>query len=530
MKFKLIFFVIFLLALVLRIYKLDSIPPALNWDEISLGYNSYSILKTGKDEWGQNFPLSFRAYGDYKLPGYVYLDVPFVAIFGLNEWAVRLPSALLGAGLVVLIFFILKELVDKKTALWGMFLAALLPWGIITSRIALEAELALFLTTAAVYCFFVGLKEQKLLLLSGLLFGLTIFSYNSSRVVTPLLLVVLTTCFWRELRSSLKPATLAGFIFLIFFIVALPFALLQDSSARYRWTAILDEGAINKINERRSIIYNKVTYFTIEAGKNYLSHLTPNFLFLNGGSNYQFSVPGQGFVYPVLAPFLLLGLWIILKTRQKWQLVVLGWLLVSFIPAAITRDSPHALRSIMATVPLIIISSLGIIWLKNYQKAIVATILLISLYMFLQNYSGDYTKNYSWSWQYGYKEAVEFIKEHYNNYDQVIMTKKYGEPHEFVLFYLSWDPGKYRNDSNLIRYHQSDWYWVDHFDKFYFINDWEISKSSEQWAMESGGVIPVTGKTLLITSPDNYPLGWSKIKTINFKDGKVAFEILERSN
>ena len=113
-----------------------------------------------------------------------------------------------------------------------------------------------------------------------------------------------------------------------------------------------------------------------------------------------------------------------------------------------------------------------------------------------------------------------YIQLHYNEYGKIFMTKKYGEPHEFLLFYLKWDPEKYRQDPNLKRYFQTDWYWVDSFDKFVFVNDWNI-KDSIQY--------PVSNiQYLLITSPGNYPEGWVKLETINFLDGKPAFEILER--
>ena len=148
---------IVLLAVFLRIYNLTSLPPSLNWDEVSHGFNAYSLLKTGKDEWGYFLPLSFRDYGDYKLPAYTYLDVPFIATLGLNEWGVRFPSAMLGVGLVILIFLILKKLADINTALWGAFLTAITPWTIILSRVALEAHLALFLTTLGFYLFLLGL-------------------------------------------------------------------------------------------------------------------------------------------------------------------------------------------------------------------------------------------------------------------------------------------------------------------------------------------------------------------------------------
>jgi len=535
-----LFYVVFILSLILtaviRLYSLSNIPPALNWDEVSLGYNAFSILETGKDEWGNTLPLSFKGYGDYKLPGYVYLDVPFIAIFGLNEWGVRLPSAILGIGFIILISLILKELTNIHVRSWAIFLGAISPWTIIISRIALEAHLALFLTTLGFYLFLIGLKKQSFLLYSGLCFGLTIFSYNSSRIITPLLIVALGLFFWKELKQFKKTLFLSLIIFLVFLAVALPKALLQDSSARYRWTAILDEGAINRINELRgssalppylaSVSYNKITYVVPEIFKNYISHFDPRFLFLNGGSNYQFSVPGSGMFYPIFALFFIYGFWVIYEERKKWQLLMITWLLISVIPAAITRDSPHALRSLMMIFPVIVISAIGLdkfVELFKEKKVFIKIplifVLLVNLYFFWSNYSNEYVKNYSWSWQYGYKEAADYIKENGGQYDKIYFTKKYGEPHEFLLFHMGYDPEKYRNDPNLVRYFRSDWYWVDRFDKYVFVNDWEVKEVVSHQ--------PSVVRQLLITSPGNYPEGSKLIKTINFLDGKPAFDIVE---
>jgi hypothetical protein len=137
--------------------------------------------------------------------------------------------------------------------------------------------------------------------------------------------------------------------------------------------------------------------------------------------------------------------------------------------------------------------------------------------------------NYSWSWQYGYKEVVEYIKDVYQDYDKIIITKKYGEPHEFILFLWPWDPGAYQNDPNLVRFDQTNWYWVDRFDKFYFVNDWDIPKESdENFILESGEEFDCkNSRCLLVTSPSNYQKDWQLLKTIYFLDGKPAFEIME---
>src|SRR3989344_5188900 len=98
---------IILLAAFLRFYNLSKTPPSLYWDEASLGYNAYSILKTARDEHGQFLPITnFAAFGDYKPPGYIYLTVPSIAIFGVNEFAIRFPSAFFGTLTVLLAFFL----------------------------------------------------------------------------------------------------------------------------------------------------------------------------------------------------------------------------------------------------------------------------------------------------------------------------------------------------------------------------------------------------------------------------------------
>ena len=199
----------------------------------------------------------------------------------------------------------------------------------------------------------------------------------------------------------------------------------------------------------------------------------------------------------------------------------------------------------MLPVPMVItaigITKIGEVVIRKFQIAnSKLQILLIGIYLvFLGNFVGNYLMDYltryrvdySWAWQYGYKEVVSFIKEHYSEYDKIIISKKYGEPHEFVLFYWPWPPQKFQNDPTLIRFYKSDWYWVDRFDKFYFINDWDIPKTEiASWRLESGEKVIIEGAVLLITSPGNYPQNWRLLKTIYFLDGKPAFDIVEKKS
>ena len=221
--------------------------------------------------------------------------------------------------------------------------------------------------------------------------------------------------------------------------------------------------------------------------------------------------------------------------------MLLFWLLLAPIPSSLTREAPHILRNItMLPIPMIL-SALGFYYVANIVQSkrpvyyLLSTIYLIILTVQLGNYLKiyfyDYAKNFSWSWQYENNKAAEILKGYYPFYDKIIMTKKYGEPHEFILFHLGWNPDKFQNDPNLIRFHQSNWYWVDAFDKFYFVNDWDIP--SEEWQkfkLESSVDIEcVVSKIhcLLITSPGNVPKGWIKREMIKYLDGKAALELYD---
>ena len=91
MKGKLIWLIL-ALALILRTVFLTSFPAGFNADEASFGYDAYSILLTGKDQWGNTLPLILKSFGDYKLPLLTYLAIPFIKIFGLTETGIRMVN------------------------------------------------------------------------------------------------------------------------------------------------------------------------------------------------------------------------------------------------------------------------------------------------------------------------------------------------------------------------------------------------------------------------------------------------------
>lgn len=503
--------ILFFIALIPRLVLVSVNPPSLNWDEISHGYNAYSILQTGRDEWGQLLPLIFRAYGDYKLPLYIYLTTIPVAIFGLNPLAIRLVSILAGSFLPLIVYLFLKKSLQPTVAFLTALVVALSPWSIFVSRIALEANLFLLLFMLSLYHL-----DQKHFGRSTFFYALSLFTYNSSRVLLfPYLLVLFISL--RQCHYHLR-ANLHRFFFLTITLIIVTYqSFSQSGQARYQWVSLLDSGAINQINQLRQVyprfVVNKVSYFIFSATKNYLAHFNPGYVFRTGASHYQFNIPQFYLIAPLFLPLFLLGLF----SLRRYPLI-LFFLLVSPLPSAITRDAPQILRSLTFLPLVTCVIGLGLqrLWSDQRLRLVGAVFIFLTLGISQVQFwlrFDRYRHQYSQSWQFGYQQAIEFVKSYYSQYQTIVITKKYGEPHEFLLFYWPWDPKSYQQQKEW-DYH-ANWYWINQFDKFIFVNDWEIKNLS----LQPG--------TLLLTSPANYPVVGAKIlQTINFLDNQPAFDLV----
>ncbi|MEK7169074.1 MAG: 4-amino-4-deoxy-L-arabinose transferase, partial [Patescibacteria group bacterium] len=104
---------IIILAGVLRIYQLGNVPPSPDWDEVALGYDAYSIIHTGKDEFGKFLPVVLRSFDDYKPALYAYFIIPAIFMFDLTTFAVRFPSAVFGIVSVLAVFLLIREIFEK---------------------------------------------------------------------------------------------------------------------------------------------------------------------------------------------------------------------------------------------------------------------------------------------------------------------------------------------------------------------------------------------------------------------------------
>lgn len=539
-------FLIIGLALVLRLYSVTSNPPALNWDETSIGYNAFSVLKTGKDEWGQVLPLHFRAYGEFKLPVQIYASIPAIFLLGLSDFSVRLTPVLYGVLTVLFLYLVARDMFKNKSiGLIAAFLLATSPWHIQLTRASFESSFSVLWVLLGVWLFIRAREHICYLKLSVLAFVVSIYTYNSARVFAPLFLVFLFITNYKYLLTKRRQTLTAILIFILMLLPLASFVLSGQGSARYKLVSLSDDpGLIPRIDEARNnstlppvinrLVNNRVTYLSVYFAENYLSHFTPDFLFISGAGHKQHNVQNMGELYVWQAPFVLAGLYLLFKRKEKYRWILIVWLLISIIPVATTRDSiPNALRTIIALPVYEIFTALGVLALyellqkKNFRirvaSAVVFIVFVVSgIFFYLDNYFTVYPVLYSRDWQYGYKEVMGYVKDHYADYDQIVVTRSYGEPHMFTLFYLGWDPADFQNNSNLVRYQSYDWVWVERFDKFYFPDLGDKGTKFEDIKEKNAGK-----KMLFVGKPGDFPESMPRLDQVYFLDGTLAFEIVE---
>lgn len=552
LKKHLILGAILALAFGLRFCEVTRDPPSLNWDEVSIGYNAYSILKTGKDEWGVSFPIHFRSYGEYKLPLQIYASVPGIAIFGLTELGVRITPVIYGTLTVLVLYFLGRKLsknvlagASKWIGLASAFLLAISPWHIQLTRASFESSFSVFWVSLGVWFFLKGFEKPRWWAISVIPFVISIYTYNSARVFTPVFMIILFLLYRKEILSKFKVFVLGLLIFAVSLIPLVQFFASGEATARLKLVSIMDDsGFIQRINKARGstnlpeplprLIHNKVTHFAFVSAGNYLSHFTPGFLFISGAGHKQHHIQGVGELFFWQAPFVLMGLYYLFKKKFRDRWLLIAWILLSFVPVSVTVDSiPNALRTLLAVVPYQIVSAFGMYWfyliikdknriLKSVMAFTFALIVAISFQKYLNNYYNVYPKLYSRDWQYGYKQVVAYTKSHYSDYDLIVFSRHYGEPHMFTLFFMNWDPAKFQNDPNLVRFETYDWVRVLRFDKFYFPDLGDTGTKFADIKKENPGK-----KILFIGKWEDFPDDLPRLLTVDFLNGDRAFEIVK---
>ncbi|KKQ96291.1 MAG: hypothetical protein UT20_C0013G0007 [Candidatus Levybacteria bacterium GW2011_GWA1_39_11] len=476
---RVLLIIIFILALFFRFFNLSSIPPQPTVDEVSIGYNAYSILKTGADEYGNKFPILLRAYDDYRPALYVYLAVPFVGLFGLNPLAVRLPSVILSTLSVIAVYFLIKELaIGAKSIRLGKSqldlsfvttcLFAISPWHIYISRLGHEVNASFSFLIFGLLFFLRFINKQKWnLYLSALFFGLSFNSYQSTKLVAPLILAVLAILHFKTLIANKKTVIISA---IIGFIVALPIlstSFDQNALIRFKATNLLEYSVDyfkiqkERLDENRAkgdlvgvLFDNRKVASGLLISKAYLSHLNPQWLFLNEGGE-QFKAPALGLLYLFELPLSILGLLFLTRTGipTKTVIFIFAWSVIAIIPGAITTGYAHPMR-IFSILPVPqIFAAVGFLIFINYFQKFRPVVLAGSVFVafifalwFFHSYFTLVPRELSSHFQYGILNAFARAEKIEDRYEKVVVsnTDRLFESYMFYLYYKRYDPELYQ--------------------------------------------------------------------------------------
>lgn len=393
------------LALILRTVGLSHFPAGLYIDEAGILANAISLQRAGADEHGRVWPYWFESFGEYKLPVYIYAVYLTLFMIDQPEWATRLPSALAGTLSVGLIYFIFTQLWPKQPRVAAWFVAgtmAIVPWSIQLSRGGFEANLGLLFSLALIASLGWAQKHKSVYLLIPILAVLGMSTYNSNRLVIPLILLI-CVCYYRInlLRWSKSLLTKFGLICLGLAIWFVPIQLQDHGYVRAEQTLIKGDSWIET-----SEIFLKQS----------AQHLDSYFLFFRGDQIGRHATRKHGMLFISLIPLLGIGLYQLSKSRSQLSLFT-GLIFISILPAAITQPSPHGLRSLHLLPFLILIAGLGFgfawNWWKKFPKVRLSLALFLCLAMVYElawygmDYSLRYHKAQEMDWGGGYQRVLD---------------------------------------------------------------------------------------------------------------------------
>lgn len=468
---------IFVLLLVLsigfflRFYKLGEIPSGFYQDESAIGYNAYSIIKTGKDEHGQTFPLYFKSFGDYKLPVYIYVTALSIQVFGLNEFAVRFPSALFGFLTVIVFYFFVKELTkNRPLSIISTAFLAISPWHLHYSRATFEVSISLFLfVLGGLFLYKSFYNKTSFAFLAGTVcFIISFYSYNLTRLLAPALYLLFLIFNKSQVKQVPKKEQLITV--LVSGILFIPFVLTFFQSggiASAQGTLIFSSKAVQApLLEFRSYfvefqpliakLFLSLLPLTIwQYLQNVVSSFATSFFFVFGSPHGNHGIGNVGQLYLFQFPLMIMGVLTIVLEKPRWSKFLILWALVNIFVVSLTREVPHATRSFFLIVPFEILSGLGVLSffarLANIKKLrykigalVLCTVLVIyNILFYFASYYVRFPILYAREWRTQDKAVALYIKENQDKYNKIIFDSEGGYVYSSLLFYLKYDPAEF---------------------------------------------------------------------------------------
>ncbi len=448
-----VLFLIVALGFFVRIYHVSTNPAGFFCDEASIGYNAYTLLHTGKDEHGAKYPYFFRSFGDYRTPIPFYAAIPFVALFGLNEFAVRLATVTIGTISIVIVYLFLQELFSSfhfeqkiilAGSLLGAFLLAISPWHIHMSRFGSEYIYLPFFILLSTLLFLSSLHKPARIPLAFFVSGLIGYTYLPGIIIGPVFTLCMCLVFFSLLKRRWKYACIGVLIYCI--VLAPTIHAVENKTLLTRWKNV-------GLGKKASIMEQIKTF-----SAQYVEHFSPVFLFTKGDIGFpghfinRFSVKGMGQLYITDSLFFCIGLlFLFIQIRKKNTIAIVPIILLLLYPigsSVTTTDGggPLAFRSVLGSVVFPLFSAIGMAALLNKIKksrlrylgigfVIVIYSIFFTRYLYLYHveypmYSQDF-----WGWQFGPRDIMKTFLANKDAYNDYLIIGQFNAPDIFIKFY-----------------------------------------------------------------------------------------------
>ncbi|OGK30446.1 hypothetical protein A3F29_00375 [Candidatus Roizmanbacteria bacterium RIFCSPHIGHO2_12_FULL_33_9] len=445
-----ILILILFIASFLRLFRLGNAPVSMTDDEIRLVYNAYSIWNTGKDINGIKFPLSFLVSGYAFNPVAIYITSPFVGLLGLSMFSSRLPFAISGIVMILLVYLIVVKLLENRViALLSSFALTFSVWHLQISRFAYEGTVALLFYLLGVYLFISSKKSNFSLSLSMFSFLIAFYSYSGTKLIfIPVILLLI----WYRSKYFYFKQYFIVLAFILFALIIFVFLSKYQHASVYGTNPFFFQD-IRKASEEvelqrrgsyepeflKKIYHNKLTYWSKIFIGQYSYAVSPQYLFTSQEASGIYSVRDRGQLYYIEAFLLVLGILYVFSKKPREFFLLFSFLILAPLPSALGAEPvTYTIRSSFMLPWLTLFLGAGIYsiyhFIKNTKIRILIYLFLTLAYIYL---IGGYISQYYFNWViYGssfYSKASQ---------DVVLFIDKEKEKNKMVIV----SPG----DSNLL--------------------------------------------------------------------------------
>lgn len=407
--FWILFSVFLLLGIFIRVWRFGTVPGGINQDEAFAGYEAWALLNFGLDSSGHSFPVYLTAWGSGMNALASYLMMPFIAVFGLEVWVIRLPQLIASCLTLVAVFGIVRRLAGGRAALIALLLVAVCPWHVYLSRWGLESNLAPGFLTFGLYFFVRGLETPRFLPLAALMYGLSLYAYAVLWPILPILLMLMLGYgfYCRKLRPS--PWLAASAVILLALAAPLVLFLLVNYGLIPEFT--IGPFSVPKLVMMRS---SEISLSNITANAKNLWEL---FAQMVGRAPFDYD-GSRGLFSICTLPFFLFGLYrciAVLVRALRRREVKLEALLVFHLLAALLLGLLTAVnetRFNCAYIPMLLVAAVGLDRLvgltkKEWLTGLVFAAYLVHFGVFADWYFIKHPGTEARAWSCGLEEALE---------------------------------------------------------------------------------------------------------------------------